>query len=181
MTTTAPTSSPTTAPASDGGPFFAAVVHLSAGIAHHLNTLEHDQLYRGRPGSWDQPAIWKCLNHFVRPHLEVDPSQEARWGLLAVGLARMPHDTSENALTFGVALGRTGYQESHFIALLRQDPEDPAFAQHLLRALAYLDGKRVRLSWFLLATWIFTLDEARLEDLRLRFARDYYRAVHAST
>lgn len=99
-------------------------------------------------------------------------AQQAEWMAVVSGLALMcpqPHRPDRPA---GWALSEAGYSEVRLERLLAAKGED----LHILalRAARFLAAKAESVNWVDLARLLLTKDKGKLENMRFKFARDYY-------
>lgn len=132
-------------------------------------------LRRWRPGRRDlPPAFWRLW--VTQP--EADDRQATLEGTerLAVLLAALAetHDLG-GSTPFGQALQQAGLSEDRFIRLL--DAPDNQRADALLKVVGVVARSRTPFNPFDLVRFALTTEPAAAERLRLRLARDFYRAA----
>ena len=121
---------------------------------------------------------------FVLLMLEADAPDEwtaalkgARcWALIVHAMARMAPNHHDGSASVGAALHKAGVSESRVSRLLAA--RDVQFRKQMVRLARRLAQAAQPVNWFELANLIVAeaLDRNRLDTLRLRVARDYYRA-----
>lgn len=132
------------------------------------------------------PGAFPYVERFVGPERHAqDPYRKALY--LTAGLyARHPnHRTGQ---TLASALGRLWLQrdsasiEKRFIALLAADAE--SLPDHLRQAVSLLAADDIPLDYAKLLNdlgcWLTSYPDERLDDIRQRWARDFYRALTPS-
>jgi CRISPR type I-E-associated protein CasB/Cse2 len=184
----APATIATTEPVLTGTPgtgWYAATIHLAAGVDHLLSKSDQRKIQTMRPDRWDSGLVWLCLHRFVFPHLaslklneDRVAENEQRWATLCIAMSWCPHG-GNNGLRFGEALAHAKYQEVHFKNLLRCESHDTAIFERFIRAARTIGSKRgVSLNWGDASRILFTFDPRKSELLRREIARDYYSVLH---
>lgn len=114
------------------------------------------------------------------PDESLVPEFLVRWAAIAQCMALTGVTTNDNTRD-GTAMARSGLSESRFARLLASHG-DGLFDQLLLIA-RFLHSKETSISWRDLGELALTDDifEEAADAIRLRLARDYYRAIAGST
>lgn len=148
-----------------------SIGHIAATLdARHFPTGDHAALRRLHPGLPPSLAFYR----FAFKHLpEYWESQRNAWMTLVTGIALMcpkPHRPDRPA---GLALAEAGYSEKRLERLLAA--EGDTLHTLLLRAVRFLAAKNAACNWVDFARLLLTKDADKLENARLRIAKDYYR------
>lgn len=98
------------------------------------------------------------------------------WALIVHAMARMAPNHHDRTASVGTALQRAGVSELRVSRLLAA--RDVQFRKQMVRLAQRLAQAAQPVNWFELADLIVAeaLDRNRLDTLRLRVARDYYKA-----
>lgn len=99
-------------------------------------------------------------------------TQKAEWMTLVSGLALMCPDPHRPHRPAGRALAEAGYSETRLERLLVSERRD--LQTLVLRAARFLAAKAESVNWIDFARLLLTKDRGKLENARMKFARDYY-------
>ena len=159
-----------TEPTKDGSSLGSIIGHLAGVIAsENFPTGERAALKRLTPRL--PPSL--TFYRFAFRHLpEGWDVQQAEWMAVVSGLALMcpePHRPDRQA---GRVLAEAGYSEARLERLLAAEGEE--LHTLTLRAVRFLAAKAESVNWVDLARLLLTKDKGKLENVRFKFARDYY-------
>lgn len=99
-------------------------------------------------------------------------AQQAEWMAVVSGIALMCPEPHRPDRPVGRALAEAGYSEARLERLLAAEGED--LHTLVLRAARFLAAKAEAVNWVDLACLLLTRDKGKLENVRFKFARDYY-------
>lgn len=101
--------------------------------------------------------------------------QQAEWMAVVSGLALMCPEPHRPGRPTGRALAETGYSETRLERLLAAQGEE----LHILvmRAVRFLAAKAESVNWVDFARLLLTRNKGKLQNVRFKFARDYYSYV----
>lgn len=146
-------------------------------LASRVNALVHaissapagDVAALRRAGSAPTPAFWK-----IGAMLELDDRDEARWALIASGIAQTQGQHTPG-MSFGRALNDAGVSEPRVLRLLQA--HDRALADAVRVTLHQLASRGARFDWVGLARLILSDGRPDAEMARRSIARDYFRSA----
>jgi CRISPR type I-E-associated protein CasB/Cse2 len=143
-----------------------------------INTGALASLRRGSAHDVARQAAFHRLLAAVPDH-EIPTHDLIRWAAVAqcMALTGIPSTKSESD---GTAMAHADLSESRFARLLASHGD--GFRDQLLLVARYLHSKDTSLNWYELGELTLTdgINEERADTLRLRLARDYYRALTIS-
>jgi CRISPR system Cascade subunit CasB len=146
-----------------------------------LSSGERATLRRVDPECPVTPALWRVLGqtHQLAPDGLTEEQKrrwERRWGLLILGMAHVP-GLHRYEVPLGAALAQAGWSEMRFVRLMEADAK--ALPVLIRRMAQYLASKEQPANWDDVRQLLFSVDRDYGEDVRLRIARSYYRALYA--
>jgi CRISPR system Cascade subunit CasB len=158
----------------ENGALFSIVGRLTNVIDKILGNGEVADLRRLRPEDPACPEFWKVMAEYW--DMPYDNDEARKRACLLSGLARTKglHDFHAS---LGKALVDAGYSELRFVRLLRA--QDKGLFKEIELMAEFLNSKGQSANWAQVAELLFTQDDEKMESLRRRIARDYFKNQNA--
>jgi CRISPR-associated protein Cse2 (CRISPR_cse2). len=158
----------------DNGALFAIVGRLAHAVDKILGNGEIADLRRLRPEDPACPEFWKVMAEYW--DMPYDNNEARKRACLLSGIARTK-DLHDFHTSLGKALVEAGYSELRFVRLLRA--QDRGLFKEIELMAEFLNSKGQPANWAQVAELLFTKDDEKMESLRRRIARDYFKNQNA--